>query len=199
MGLNPLTCPVDVCIAVWKWGKYLGSDTVEKGVEVIVSSWNRLAPNTMPVMAKAGANYMNSQLIKMEAIAGDVAEGIALDINGYVSEGSAENIFLVRDGILHTPALGASILAGITRDSVIKIAKDLGYTVREEFVPREFLYLAEEAFFTGTAAEITPITTIDKIPVGDGKRGPVTKRLQDEFYKVIRGKVKKRLNWLTFV
>jgi branched-chain amino acid aminotransferase len=195
MGLDPRKCPVEVCIAVWEWGKYLGA----KSCEVMVSSWRRPAPNTFPALAKAGANYMNSQLIKLEAVSYGFVEGVALSIEGYISEGSAENIFLVKNGIIYTPSIGSSILAGITRDSVIKIARDLGYLVKEEFIPREFLYLADEVFLTGTAAEITPISAVDKIPVGDGKPGPVTKKIQEEFEKIIRGKVKKRLAWLTFI
>lgn len=199
LGVNPFKCPVQVAIAVWRWGKYLGDEALERGVDVMVSSWARMAPNTFPALAKAGANYMNSQLVKMESIIYGYAEGIALDVNGYISEGSGENIFIVRDGIIYTPPLGASILAGITRDSVIKIAEDLGYTVKEQLIPREMLYICDEAFFTGSAAEITPIATVDKIPIGSGMRGPITRILQERFFGIINGKYPDKWGWLTFV
>lgn len=199
MGVNPFPCPLNVCIATWRWGRYLGPEAIEKGVEVMVSTWNRMAPNTFPAMAKVGANYMNSQLIRMEAIKHGVTEGIGLDVFGYVCEGSGENIFVVKNGVIYTPPLGASILSGITRGSVIQIAKDFGYEIKEQLIPREFLYIADEVFFTGTAAEITPIRIIDKMQIGNGGRGPVTKKLQDEFFKTIAGEVKKRIKWLTFV
>lgn len=186
LGVDPSPCPVEVAIAVWEWGKYLGPEALEKGVAVKVSTWNRMAPNTFPATAKAGANYMNSQLIKLEAILDGYVEGIALDINGWVSEGSGENVFVVIDGVIYTPPLGASILAGITRNSVITLAKDMGYEVREMLIPREFLYTADEVFFTGTAAEITPISSVDKIPVGNGKRGPITKALQEKFFDIVQ-------------
>jgi branched-chain amino acid aminotransferase len=176
-GVNPLNSPIEVYIANYPWGKYLGSDASE-GVDVCVSSWTRIAPNTLPVMAKAGANYMNSQLIKMEAIVNGYAEGIALDVNGYVSEGSGENLFVVRDSVLH-------------------IARDLGIKIVEQQIPRESLYIADEVFFTGTAAEITPIRSVDKITVGKGKLGPMTKSLQAEFYGIVRGEKADRYNWLT--
>lgn len=197
LGVNPFNCPVEVSIATWKWGKYLGKEAIEQGVEVMVSSWNRMAPNTFPAMAKAGANYMNSALIKMDALVHGYTEGIALDIFGYVSEGSAENLFLIKDELLYTPQTGASILPGITRESVIEIAEDLGYTVKEQFVPRELLYIADEVFLTGSAAEITPIRMIDKIPIGKGERGPITKKIQEEFFKCTQGQDK--YNWLTYI
>ncbi len=197
LGVNPFNCPVEVSVATWEWGRYLGEEAIEMGVEVMVSTWNRMAPNTFPAIAKAGANYMNSALIKMEALVHGYTEGIALDIFGYVSEGSGENLFLVKDELLYTPQIGASILPGITRDSVITIAEDLGYCVKEQFIPREFLYIADEAFLTGSAAEITPIRMIDKIPIGSGKRGPITKRIQEEFFKITRGQDK--YNWLTYI
>lgn len=197
LGVDPRPCPVDVMIAVWKWGQYLGPDAVEKGVDVCVSSWNRMAPNTMPAVAKAGANYMNSQLIKLEALENGYAEGIALDTNGYVSEGSGENIFMVRDGALITPPLSFSILPGITRDSVIKLAGDLGIEVIQEGITRGSLYIADEVFFTGSAAEITPIVSIDRISITDGKRGPITKRLQDAFFDILEGRVDDRYGWMT--
>jgi branched-chain amino acid aminotransferase len=195
LGVNPFNCPVEVSIATWKWGRYLGEEAIEMGVEVMVSTWNRMAPNTFPAIAKAGANYMNSALIKMEALVHGYTEGIALDVFGYVSEGSGENLFLVKDDVIYTPQIGASILPGITRDSVIQIAKDLGHCVKEQFIPREFLYIADEVFLTGSAAEITPIRMIDKVAIGSGKRGPITKRIQEEFFKITRGEDK--YNWLT--
>ncbi|UCG61931.1 MAG: branched-chain-amino-acid transaminase, partial [Candidatus Zixiibacteriota bacterium] len=184
-------------IAAWPWGKYLGEGALENGVSVCFSSWNRIAPNTMPAMAKAGGNYMNSQLVKMEAVAHGYVEGIALDVNGNVSEGSAENIFLVRKGSLVTPTFAASILPGITRSSVIKLAEDMGIRVIERNVPREAVYLSDEVFFTGSAAEITPISKVDNIQIGEGKRGPITKALQDAFFGVIDGSAEDKYGWLT--
>src|SRR5215813_1707217 len=195
-GVNPFNSPTEVYIANYPWGKYLGSDA-EQGVDICISSWTRIAPNTLPAMAKSGANYMNSQLIKMEAIVNGYAEGIALDANGYVSEGSGENVFVVRNGVLQTAPLGNSVLPGITRDSVLTIAHDLGIPVIEQGIPREMLYLADEVFFTGTAAEITPIRSIDKISVGTGTIGPLTKRIQKEFYGIVGGDKPDRFNWLT--
>ena len=196
VGLNPLNSPVEVYICNYPWGKYLGGDASE-GVDVCISSWTRIAPNTLPAMAKAGANYMNSQLIKMEAILNGYEEGIALDKSGYVSEGSGENLFVIRNGILQTAPLGNSVLPGITRDSVLQIARDLGITIMEQVLPRELLYIADEAFFTGTAAEITPIRSVDKITVGKGVAGPITKSIQQEFYGIVRGEKADRYNWLT--
>ena len=196
VGLNPQGCPVDVAIAVWGWGAYLGSEALERGVDVQVSSWTRLAPNTLPAMAKAGANYANSQLIKMEALANGFAEGIALDTQGYVSEGSGENLFLVRDGKIATPPLGASILPGITRASVIVLAREMALEVVEERVPREALYLADELFFTGTAVEITPVRSVDRIEVGPGRPGPVTKRIDAAFRSILSGEADDRHGWL---
>jgi len=195
-GVNPFHSPTEVYICNYPWGKYLGSDA-ERGVDVCVSSWTRIAPNTLPAMAKAGANYMNSQLIKMEAILNGYVEGIALDANGYVSEGSGENLFVARNGTLQTAPLGNSILPGITRDSVLQIARHLGIPVMEQGIPREMLYIADEVFFTGTAAEITPVRSVDKISVGKGVIGPVTKAIQKEFYGIIRGEKEDRFNWLT--
>ena len=197
LGVNPFNCPVDVAIAVWEWGKYLGPEALEQGVDVMVSTWARMAPNTFPAMAKAGANYMNSQLIKMEALKNGYTEGIALDVTGYVSEGSGENLFVIRDNILYTPPLGASVLAGITRDSVITIATELGYNVIEQLIPREMLYIADELFFTGSAAEITPIRSVDKITVGNGRRGPITENLQKHLFGILEGKMEDKYNWLT--
>jgi len=195
VGVSPLKSPIEVYICNYPWGKYLGADANE-GVDVCVSSWTRLAPNTLPAMAKAGANYMNSQLIKMEAILNGFAEGVALDVNGYVSEGSGENLFIVRNGVLQTAPLGNSVLPGITRDSVLQIARDLAIPVAEQPIPREMLYLAHEVFFTGTAAEITPIRSVDKITVGTGKIGLVTKSIQQEFYGIVHGEKSDRHNWL---
>lgn len=196
VGVNPLSSPVEVYICNYPWGKYLGTDA-EQGVDVCVSSWTRIAPNTLPAMAKSGANYMNSQLIKMEALMNGYAEGIALDANGYVSEGSGENLFLVRNGVLLTAPLGNSVLPGITRDSVLRLARDLGIRVVEEGLPREMLYIADEAFFTGTAAEITPIRSVDKITVGTGTVGAITKKIQKEFYGIVTGETSDRFNWLS--
>jgi len=197
MGVNPSNNPIDVYIACWSWGKYLGDEALAEGVDVCVSSWNRFAPNTLPALAKAGANYMNSQLIKMEALANGYSEGIALDTSGYVSEGSGENIFVVRDGKIHTPPLGASVLPGITRDSILALARELGIPLVETIIPRELLYIADEVFFSGTAAEITPIRSIDKIKIGSGRRGPVAEKLQKEFFGVINGSRADRYGWLT--
>ncbi|HUP50241.1 MAG TPA: branched-chain amino acid transaminase [Thermoanaerobaculia bacterium] len=197
LGVFPGPCPVDVVVAAWKWGKYLGAEGMEQGVDVRVSSWNRMAPNTFPALAKATANYMNSILIRSEAGADGYAEGIALDVNGYVSEGSGENIFVVRDGKILTPPLGASVLAGITRDTIIRLATDLGYEVTETLIPREALYVADEVFFTGTAAEVTPVRSIDRITVGEGRRGPVTERVQNEYFAYIAGDVPDRYKWMT--
>ena len=197
LGVDPRNCPVDVMIAAWKWGKYLGAEALEMGVDVRVSSWTRMAPNTFPALAKATANYMNSILIRHEAAIDGYAEGIALDVDGYVSEGSGENIFIVRDGKILTPPLGASILSGITRDTIITLARDLGFEVIETLIPREALYIADEVFFTGTAAEVTPIRSIDRITIGSGRRGPVTERVQKEFFAYLAGDLPDRYNWLT--
>jgi branched-chain amino acid aminotransferase len=195
-GVNPFNSPTEVYICNYPWGKYLGSDA-SQGVDVCISSWTRLAPNTLPTMAKAGANYMNSQLIKMEAIINGYAEGIALDVNGFVSEGSGENLFVIRNGTLQTAPLGNSVLPGITRDSVLQIARDLGIPMVQQPIPREALYIADEVFFTGTAAEITPIRSVDKISVGKGVVGQITKAIQAEFYGIVRGEKSDRYNWLT--
>ncbi len=197
LGVNPLPCPVDAAILVWEWGAYLGPEALERGVDVRVSSWTRSAPNTFPAMAKSVANYANSSLIKMEAVLDGYSEGIALDPDGHVSEGSGQNIFLVRDEILYTPPLSASVLPGITRDSIITLAQDLGYAVREMDLPREMLYVADEVFFVGTAAEITPIRSVDKIKVGIGGRGPITTALQRAYFDCINGVVPDRHGWLT--
>lgn len=199
LGVDPFPNPIDCAILVWEWGQYLGEKALEKGVDVKISTWQRMAPNTFPALAKSGANYMNSQLIKMEALLEGYVEGIALNVRGHISEGSGENIFLVTNGKIHTPPLSSSILPGITRDTVICMAKDLGITLVEETIPREMLYIAEEVFFTGSAAEITPIRSVDKITIGNGRRGPVVKRLQDEFFAYINGEKKDKYRWLTYV
>jgi branched-chain amino acid aminotransferase len=195
IGVNPTGSPIDIFIANFPWGKYVAGG--HGGADVCVSSWNRLAPNTMPSLAKAGANYMNSQLIRMEADINGYSEGIALDVNGLVSEGSGENVFLVRNGVLYTPPLANSALSGITRDSVLTIARHLGLPVIEQSVPRELLYIADEVFFTGTAAEVAPIRSIDRIVIGDGAPGPVSKQIADEFFGIANGLKPDRFGWLT--
>jgi branched-chain amino acid aminotransferase len=197
LGVDPSSCPVDLCIATWPWGQYLGDEALEKGVSVCFSSWNRMAPNTLPAMAKCGANYMNSQLIKLEAKHHGYVEGIALDVFGHVSEGSGENIFLVRNGALITPTFTASILPGITRRTVIRIAQDMGIKVIEQNIPREAVYLADEVFFTGSAAEITPISSVDDLTIGEGVAGPITRKIQKAFFDVIEGRVEDKYGWLT--
>src|SRR5688572_11448768 len=199
LGVNPFPCPVDSAVLTWECGFYRGKDALENGVDVRISSWARSAPNTFPTLAKTSANYANSQLIKMEAITEGYSEGIALDTFGYLSEGSGQNLFLIRDDVLFTPPQTASILPGITRSTVITIARDLGFTVREEMLPREFLYIADEAFFAGTAVEITPIKSVDKITVGAGGRGPITTAIQQAYFDVVNGKAPDRHGWLTFV
>jgi len=196
VGVHPHDSPVEVYMACWEWGKYLGSGA-DEGVDVCVSSWNRLAPNTLPAMAKAAANYMNAQLIRMEAEINGYAEGIALDPSGFLSEGSGENVFVVWQGKILTPPLSASVLPGITRDSVMTICAELGLVVAEQDIPREMLYLADEVFFVGTAAEVTPLRSIDRIPVGNGKRGPITEKIQQEFFAIVEGKRPDRHGWLT--
>ncbi len=189
--------PIETYIACWNWGRYLGAEALENGVDVGVSSWTRIAPNTLPAISKAGGNYMNSQLIRMEAEVNGYSEGIALDASGFVSEGSGENLFVIRDGKLLTPPLGASVLPGITRDTVIQIARSLEIPVVEAIIPRELLYIADELFFCGTAVEITPIRSVDRITIGKGKRGPITERLQREFFAIVEGTAPDRFGWLT--
>ena len=196
VGVLPRNNPLETYIACWSWGKYLGDEALTQGVDVCISSWTRIAPNTLPALSKAGANYMNSQLIRMEAAANGYAEGIALDDAGYVSEGSGENIFVVRDGKILTPPLGASVLPGITRDSVIKIAAQLDIPVIETIVPRELLYVADEVFFSGTAAEVTPIRSVDRIVVGAGHRGPITEKIQRRFFDIVSGRHNDDFGWL---
>ncbi|MBP2045984.1 branched-chain amino acid transaminase [Methanobacterium aggregans] len=199
LGVYPLNCPVETVIAAWGWGQYLGEEAIENGVDLGVSTWRRMAPDTMPNMAKAGSNYMNSQLAKMESVMNGYDEAIMLDYQGMVGEGSGENIFLVKDEVLYTPPISSSLLGGITRDSIIELAGDMGLEVREEALPREMLYIADEVFLTGTAAELTPIRSIDKIPVGEGRRGEITKKLQETFFKVLNCEVDDEKGWLSFV
>ncbi len=193
LGVNPKNAPIEVYIANYPWGKYVAGEAAD----VCISSWNRLAPNTMPSLAKAGANYMNSQLIRMEADLNGYAEGIALDVNGYLSEGSGENVFLVRNGVLYTSPLSSSVLSGITRDSVLTLARHFGIPVVEKQLPRELIYIADEVFFTGTAAEVTPIRSVDRIQIGDGKPGPITSQLKDEYLGIANGLKPDRFGWLT--
>jgi len=188
--------PVDVAIAAWEWGKYLGADSEAEGVDVCVSSWQRVAPNTLPALAKAAGNYLSSQLISMEAKRLGFVEGIGLAPDGTVSEGAGENLFLVRDGVIHTPGFAHSVIGGITRDTVITLARERGYEVRETSIPREMLYIADELFFTGTAAEITPIRSVDRITVGSGRRGPITEALQKAFFGLFTGATADKHGWL---
>ena len=197
VGVNPLKNPIEIYLLAWQWGKYLGAEALTQGVDVCVASWHRMAPNTMPAMAKAASNYMNAQLIKMEAITNGYVEGIALDPSGHISEGSGENIFLVRDGKIFTPPLASSVLPGITRDSVMTLARELGYEVSEQAMAREMLYIADEVFFTGTAVEITPIRSVDRIVVGKGQPGPITRALQERFLAVVEGRAEDKYGWLT--
>ncbi len=199
LGVNPLEIPVCSAVMAWDWGKYLGEEGLENGVSVCVSSWNRPAPNTYPSLAKAGGNYLNSQLIKMEAVKNGYDEGIALDAYGYLSEGSGENIYVIRGGVIYTPPSSNSILPGITRHCIFQMAKDLNIRINQHLIPRETLYIAEEVFFTGTAAEITPITLIDQITIANGKRGPITKKLQDVFFGIINGELEDKFGWLSYL
>ena len=199
LGVNPFPCSVDLAIMVWEWGAYFTKEAIEEGLDVKISTWARNAPNTTPTMAKSVANYANAQLIKMEALAEGYAEGIALDIFGNLSEGSGQNVFIVRDGVIYTPPLGNSVLWGITRDSVITVAHELGFDVREQTLPRETLYIADEVFFVGTAVEVTPIRSVDRIKVGRGRRGPVTEAIQQRFFQIVKGEVPDTHGWLQFV
>jgi len=199
MGLNPLQAPVDVAIAVWPWGTYLGEEGLKNGIRAKISSFHRISPNILPSGAKASGQYINSILAKLEALDVGYDEAIMLDHRGFISEGPGENLFMVKDGIIYTPPEHASILAGITRDSVIKIARDLGYQVKERDITRGMLYLAEEVMFTGTAAELTPVREVDARKIGDGKPGPITKKLQDRFFDTVRGKVREYKEWLDWV
>ncbi len=197
--LDGRNCPTEMTILSFEWGRYLGEEAIDRGVDVMVSSWRRMAPDTFMALTKAGGNYLNSQLIVMEAVDNGFEEGIALDIQGFVSEGSGANIFIVQRGLLYTPPVSASVLMGITREYVVTIASELGYEIREQVIPREMLYLADEVFLTGTAAEITPVRSVDRMVVGSGRRGPVTKKLQDEFFGIVLGRLPDRHGWLTQV
>jgi branched-chain amino acid aminotransferase len=199
LGVNPLPCPVDTAIMVWEWGAYFTKEAIEEGLDVKISTWARNAPNTTPAMAKSVANYANAQLIKMEAIAEGYAEGIALDTYGNLSEGSGQNVFIVREGVIYTPPVGNSVLWGITRDSVMSIARDLGFEVREQTLPRETLYIADEVFFVGTAVEVTPIRSVDRVKVGRGRRGPVTEAIQQRFFDIVKGQAPDTHHWLQLV
>ena len=196
LGVNPHPCPVDAAIMLWEWGAYFTKEAIEEGLDVKISTWARNAPNTTPAMAKSVANYANAQLIKMEAIADGYAEGIALDTQGNLSEGSGQNLFIVREGIISTPPIGNSVLWGITRDSVITIARDLGFEVREQTLPRETLYIADEVFFVGTAVEVTPIRSVDRVKVGRGRRGPITEAIQQRFFQIVKGDAPDTHGWL---
>jgi branched-chain amino acid aminotransferase len=199
LGVNPLPCPIDVAIMLWEWPAYFTKEAIEEGIDVKIATWARNAPNTTPAMAKSVANYANAQLIKLEAIAEGYAEGIALDTQGNLSEGSGQNVFIVRDGVIHTPPIGNSVLSGITRDSVMTLARDLGFEVREQTLPREMLYIADEVFFVGTAVEVTPIKSVDRVKVGRGRRGPVTEAIQQKFFQIVKGEAPDRYGWLQFV
>ncbi len=199
LGVDPSNCPVNVVIAAWEWGSYLGEEGMANGVDIGVSSWRKPAPDTFPTLAKCGANYMNSQLAKLEAIDNGFDEAIMLDYNGHVSEGSGENIFLVEGEKLFTPSMSSSNLKGITRDSIMTIARDLGYEVVEEVISRERLYIANEVFFTGTAAEVTPIRSIDHRQIGIGKRGPISEKIQTAFFDIVEAKVEDKYNWLSYI
>jgi branched-chain amino acid aminotransferase len=200
MGVTPKNePPTEVAIAAWEWGKYLAHESEEQGVDVCVSSWQRVAPNTLPALAKAGGNYLSSQLIGAEARRLGFSEGIGLSTDGTISEGSGENVFVVKDGVLMTPALAHSVLGGLTRDTVIRLARERGIEVRECAIPRELLYIADEAFFTGTAVEIAPIRSVDRLPVGAGKRGPITETLQNAFFGLFTGKTADKWGWLDHV
>lgn len=199
LGVNPLSCPVNTVIAAWEWGSYLGEKGMANGVDVGVSSWRKPAPDTFPTLAKCGANYMNSQLAKLEAIDHGYEEAIMLDYEGHVSEGSGENIFIIEDGVLYTPSMDSSNLKGITRESIKQLANDLGYEVVEERISRERLYFADEVFFSGTAAEVTPIRSIDHKIIGAGKRGPISEELQKTFFDIVEGKKEDKFGWLGYV
>ena len=197
LGISPLHCPVHCMVAVWPWGSYLGQDALKDGVSVCVSSWNRPAANTLPSMAKAVGNYLSSQLMKIEAVENGYDEAIALDHDGYVSEGSGENIFIVRNGVIYTPPSSASILPGITRHCVFILARELGIRIHRQAIPREALYISDEVFFSGTAAEITPVAKVDNIVIGNGSIGPITKRIQSKFFKIVKGEDPEQYDWFT--
>ena len=199
LGVHAAGCPIDVAIMVWEWGAYFTTEAIEEGLDVKISTWARNAPNTTPAMAKSVANYANAQLIKMEAVTDGYAEGIALDTSGNISEGSGQNVFIVREGVIYTPPIASSVLWGITRESVITIAEDLGFEVREQVLPRESLYLADEVFFVGTAVEVTPIRSVDRIPIGKGRRGPITEKIQQRFFQIVKGDAPDTHGWLQYL
>ena len=199
LGLDPRACPIEIAVGAWPWGRYLGEGTETTGVDIKVSSWRRFAPDTLPSMAKAGANYMSSQLIKLDALADGYAEAVALDADGFVSEGSGENIVMVLDGVLYTPPWDSALLIGITRDTVMALAREQGIKVEERRIPREMLYVAEEIFLTGTAAEITPVRSIDHIKIGYTVPGPITRMLERGYDDAVHGRLEDRRSWLTYV
>jgi branched-chain amino acid aminotransferase len=199
LGVYPMNCPLHVVVAAWEWGKYLGDDACEKGIRCRISSWHRAAPNTFPSMAKVAGNYVNSQLMKIEAIQDEFDEAIALDSYGFVSEGSGENIFMIRNGVIFTPPTSSAILAGITRHTIFRLAREMNLVIKQHVLPRESLYIADEVFLTGTAAEITPVVEIDNIPIKDGKRGPITAKLQEKFFDILHGREKDQYGWITHV
>ncbi|MEW6401516.1 MAG: branched-chain amino acid transaminase [Chloroflexota bacterium] len=199
MGLDARNSPTEFAIITFELGRYLGENSQEQGVDVMVSSWRRMAPDTHAAMTKSGGNYVNSQFVTMEATDNGFVEGITLDVNGFVSEGSGENVFVIRRGVIYTPPVGASILLGVNRDYVITLARDMGYEVREQVFPREMLYVADEIFFTGTAVEVTPIRSVDRIKIGDGSRGEITKKIQEQFFGIIKGDIPDKYGWMTLI
>jgi branched-chain amino acid aminotransferase len=199
LGVHPKSHKADVSVAAMEWGTYLGDGSLEAGVDACISSWTRLAPNTMPTGAKAGGNYLSSQLITAEAKRHGYVEGIALDVNGYLSEGAGENLFVIKNGVLFTPPTTACILPGLTRDTIMKLARERGYEVREEAIAREALYLADEFFMTGTAAEVTPVRSVDQIQIGEGKRGPITAELQQAYFELVKGQSEDSNGWLDYI
>jgi branched-chain amino acid aminotransferase len=198
-GMVPFASPIEVYLPCWPWGAYLGEGALENGVDACVASWHRVAPNTIPSLAKVAGNYLSGQLVKMEALANGFAEAIALGPDGMLSEGSGQNVFVVLKGILHTPTINGTLLAGITRDTILSLARDMGIPVREEALPREMLYAADEVFLTGTASEVTPVRSVDRIKVGAGRAGPMTQQLQQRFLEVARGATDDPRGWLTYV
>ncbi len=198
-GMVPLESPIEVYLPCWPWGAYLGEGALENGVDACISSWNRVSPNTIPAMAKVAGNYLSGQLIKMEALQNGFAEGIALSTDGMVSEGSGQNVFVVHKGVVVTSPLNGTLLAGITRESILTLAGDLGIPVHEQVLPREALYGADEVFLSGTASEVTPVRSVDRIAIGNGKRGPITQRIQQRFLDIAKGAADDAHGWLTHV
>jgi len=199
MGLNPSSHVAEVMVAAFEWGAYLGEEGLKNGIDAAITSWSRIAPNTLPTGSKAGGNYLSSQLISGEAKRHGYQEGIGLDVNGLISEGAGENIFVIRNGVISTPPSTASILPGLTRDAMMKMARDKGYEVREESLARESMYLADEVFMTGTAAEVTPIRSVDGIEVGSGTRGPITEELQATFFGLFDGSTEDKYGWVELI